>query len=269
MSKRKTLSKKIRFEVFKRDSFTCQYCGRKAPDVVLEVDHIKPVAKGGTNDIMNLVTSCYDCNHGKRDKTLSDNSTIEKQRNELERLQERNEQLEMMLKWKNELMDIEDKEAEAIFVIFQRETGYGFNDNGKRRIKSLIKKYGLEEIIECANLSIQNYYHTEDDWQTAFDKVENIAKCRAKTKEDPSLLYKNRLCKYFIKKFGDRSAYTFRNLVNRLDVDEIIQEEIFSEMRNTNYYQNVLDFVEEHVNIQEDYEDYKRWCEANGNQTNS
>lgn len=30
MAKRKSLSKKIRFEVFKRDSFTCQYCGRKA-----------------------------------------------------------------------------------------------------------------------------------------------------------------------------------------------------------------------------------------------
>ena len=46
-AKRKALSQKIRFEVFKRDSFTCQYCGRKAPDVVLQVDHIVPVAKGG------------------------------------------------------------------------------------------------------------------------------------------------------------------------------------------------------------------------------
>ena len=43
MSKRKSLSKKIRFEVFKRDKFTCQYCGKTAPNVVLEVDHIEPV----------------------------------------------------------------------------------------------------------------------------------------------------------------------------------------------------------------------------------
>ena len=56
-TKRRKLSKKIRFEVFKRDNFTCQYCGRKAPDVVLEVDHIIPVAKGGKNNIMNLITS--------------------------------------------------------------------------------------------------------------------------------------------------------------------------------------------------------------------
>ena len=53
MAERKPLSKKIRFEVFKRDSFTCQYCGKSALDVVLELDHIKPVAKGGSNAKQN------------------------------------------------------------------------------------------------------------------------------------------------------------------------------------------------------------------------
>ena len=43
MAKRKGISKKTRFDVFKRDSFTCQYCGKSAPDVVLQVDHINPV----------------------------------------------------------------------------------------------------------------------------------------------------------------------------------------------------------------------------------
>lgn len=52
---RKNITKKMRFDVFKRDTFTCQYCGRVAPDVVLEIDHIKPVAKGGTNDIKFMV----------------------------------------------------------------------------------------------------------------------------------------------------------------------------------------------------------------------
>ena len=65
MTRRKAIPKKVRFEVFKRDKFTCTYCGRKAPDVVLEVDHIIPVAEGGKNDIMNLTTSCRDCNRGK------------------------------------------------------------------------------------------------------------------------------------------------------------------------------------------------------------
>ena len=65
MTKRKALSKKVRFEVFKRDSFTCQYCGNTPPLVILEIDHVDPVSKGGDNDIDNLVASCFDCNRGK------------------------------------------------------------------------------------------------------------------------------------------------------------------------------------------------------------
>lgn len=70
MSKRKSLSKKIRFEIFKRDSFTCQYCGQKAPDVILHIDHIIPVAEGGDNHITNLLTACFSCNSGKSDRKI-------------------------------------------------------------------------------------------------------------------------------------------------------------------------------------------------------
>lgn len=67
---RKPISKKRRFEIFKRDAFTCQYCGARGPEVTLHVDHINPVASGGGNEIWNLTTSCADCNHGKRDRPL-------------------------------------------------------------------------------------------------------------------------------------------------------------------------------------------------------
>jgi len=62
----------IRFKVLERDSFTCQYCGMSAPDVVLHVDHIKPVSKGGTNDMDNLITACAACNLGKSTMSLRD-----------------------------------------------------------------------------------------------------------------------------------------------------------------------------------------------------
>lgn len=58
---------RIRYKVLLRDSFTCQYCGRKPPDVVLHVDHIIPRSKGGSNSIENLSTACADCNLGKGD----------------------------------------------------------------------------------------------------------------------------------------------------------------------------------------------------------
>ena len=65
MIKRKVFSKQERFQIFERDNFTCQYCGRKPPEVQLEVDHIVPLAKDGTNDEINLITACRDCNRGK------------------------------------------------------------------------------------------------------------------------------------------------------------------------------------------------------------
>ncbi len=66
------IGKSKRFEIFKRDGFTCQYCGNRPPDVILEVDHVHPVSKGGTSEPLNLVTSCFDCNRGKRDKVLGE-----------------------------------------------------------------------------------------------------------------------------------------------------------------------------------------------------
>ena len=94
MGDRKALPKKIRFEVFKRDRFTCQYCGRMAPDVILEVDHIQPVAEGGKNTMLNLITSCRDCNRGKGKTRLTDDTELKKQQAQMTELSEKREQLE-------------------------------------------------------------------------------------------------------------------------------------------------------------------------------
>jgi hypothetical protein len=59
------ISVRTRFEIFKRDRFTCRYCGGSSPDVVLQVDHITPVCDGGSDDPINLATSCWACNSGK------------------------------------------------------------------------------------------------------------------------------------------------------------------------------------------------------------
>ena len=61
----------LRFEVFRRDAFTCRYCGRKSPDAILEVDHVIPKSDGGPDDLGNLITSCYDCNRGKGARLLT------------------------------------------------------------------------------------------------------------------------------------------------------------------------------------------------------
>lgn len=63
-------SKRLRLEILKRDRFTCLYCGRRPPQVVLHVDHIVAEANGGTDEPPNLTTSCADCNLGKGARPL-------------------------------------------------------------------------------------------------------------------------------------------------------------------------------------------------------
>ncbi len=58
---------RTRFEVLLRDKFTCQYCGRKSPDVILHVDHKLAKSRGGIYHKDNLITACLECNVGKGD----------------------------------------------------------------------------------------------------------------------------------------------------------------------------------------------------------
>lgn len=149
MSDRKSISKKTRFEVFKRDGFKCQYCGKCAPEVVLHVDHIHPVSKGGENDVMNFITACADCNGGKSDRLLSDDSVIAKQRQQLEELNERREQLEMMLQWREGLKNIEEEGiAQAADAFSTMTEGYTLNETGLRELRDLVRKYGLIAVLD-------------------------------------------------------------------------------------------------------------------------
>ena len=66
------VTKRTRYEVLKRDNHTCRYCGATAPDVKLHVDHVIPVALGGTDKPDNLVAACKDCNSGKTSTTPND-----------------------------------------------------------------------------------------------------------------------------------------------------------------------------------------------------
>jgi hypothetical protein len=59
------ISKRTRYEVLRRDRYTCRFCGASAPDVLLEVDHVIPRHEGGGDIASNLQVLCADCNAGK------------------------------------------------------------------------------------------------------------------------------------------------------------------------------------------------------------
>ncbi len=64
-TQRNKVTDKLRYEILRRDKFRCVLCGISREDSKLEVDHIKPVSKGGKTERSNLRTLCNRCNRGK------------------------------------------------------------------------------------------------------------------------------------------------------------------------------------------------------------
>ena len=70
---RMLMTPKLRNHIKVRDNFTCCICGNSIhaePNLLLEIDHIIPVAKGGYTTEDNLQTLCWKCNRSKSDKIL-------------------------------------------------------------------------------------------------------------------------------------------------------------------------------------------------------
>lgn len=68
MVKRPRLAKKLtRYEVFSRDRYTCQYCGKGTRQLTL--DHVVPRYRGGRHTWENVVSACVSCNHRKAGRT--------------------------------------------------------------------------------------------------------------------------------------------------------------------------------------------------------
>jgi len=58
----------IRWDILNRDHFKCVKCGRSSKEVILHIDHILPLARGGKTEEQNLQCLCSECNWGKQDK---------------------------------------------------------------------------------------------------------------------------------------------------------------------------------------------------------
>lgn len=173
MALRASIKKSVRFEVFKRDSFTCQYCGQKSPDVVLEIDHITPVAEGGGNDLLNLVTACRDCNSGKSDRRLLDTDAMDKRRSQLENLEHRRQQLEMLHMWHKSLLNLDEDAVAMAADLWFCSTGYdgqSLTDDAQAEIKKLIKRYGFEDVCKAIKEAAYCYLKDNDEEAAAYSK---------------------------------------------------------------------------------------------------
>lgn len=195
-AKRKTITKKTRFEVFKRDGFKCQYCGAMAPDVPLVIDHIDPISKGGADSIMNYVTACQPCNAGKSDRALADDAVVKKQQNQLTELNERREQLEMLLQWKQELLKLADTEFDGFHDYWHTlSKGYRLNESGAQEAKVLLSKYGLNNCLAATDFVAKQFVVGPDGTPTsqsvndAWRAFPKCVKFLSRPKEEQRLYY--------------------------------------------------------------------------------
>ena len=157
------ISKKLRFEVFKRDGFKCAYCGKTPPEVVLEVDHIDPKSKGGSNDINNLITACFACNRGKRNISL--NKIPRKISENLEILKLKESQLKEYRKYIKKIEHRINKDIDIIEKIFKDTfPNKGFTDQFRdATLKNFLNNFlTLTELKESINIAC-SFKHNKNE----------------------------------------------------------------------------------------------------------
>lgn len=157
-TKRKAVGNSKRFDIFKRDQFTCQYCGAHPPDVILELDHIEAVANGGSNDDHNLVTSCFNCNRGKAAKSL--NVVPQSLPDKAKEITEKEAQLAGYREVIQAQQDrIEDDAWEVVYALFGNETESVRRDR-LQSIRVFNARMELHIVVDAARIARAKYAYS-------------------------------------------------------------------------------------------------------------
>lgn len=157
---RKPLSKKMRFDVFKRDGFQCQYCGSTPPGVVLEVDHIHPVSKGGKNRVDNLITSCFECNRGKAaglltaaPQTVADKAAV---------IAEKMAQLKAFEKLQRDKRKSEEQSIDMVEQTFRGYFAFSFKERFRESVRIFLQYMTVYELMDAMNRACAKIRNQED-----------------------------------------------------------------------------------------------------------
>jgi len=155
---RRAVSKRLRFEILKRDGYRCQYCGATPLDLPLHVDHVIPLANGGTNDPLNLVTACADCNGGKAAIPLS-----ERRLTPSRSIREVRDQVLQIRAWLDAQKDVAAARAEMVEFYWEQWCSRGLPgttgayESLKVRIKSALERAGEDGVIEAMDATARKF----------------------------------------------------------------------------------------------------------------
>lgn len=158
VAKRRSISKRTRFEIFKRENFTCAYCGKQPPATILHIDHIIAVANGGSNQDENLITSCVDCNLGKGTEPLT--SKLPSIQEASKRKYELKEQLEEFAKHAQKLRDLKEEHVIKAMRYFldncfdEDQSGVIYVGETKQSFVCFLDRLPLYEIFDSIDKTI-------------------------------------------------------------------------------------------------------------------
>lgn len=160
---RTSLSARTRFEVLKRDGFTCQYCGRSRDQdgVKLHVDHVIAVAEGGTDDPVNLVAACAECNLGKSDKPLAARAPVPDIEAQSVELASRRAKL---LELQERSRAVADAEYSAVlgpnnywFEAWGYESMPKYNVPHDKTLLRYVEAIGVAEVIHAIDITVRKF----------------------------------------------------------------------------------------------------------------
>lgn len=144
----------LRFEVFKRDAFTCRYCGSQSPEAILEVDHVLLRVGGGSDELDNLVTACYACNRGKGARLLTDMPPESDLHEKAILIAEHEMQLAALQHWRLKQRAREDRELNKVRRLWcAHRTAYHWKDS---RVRTLLRALGYVEVIELLEYALDH-----------------------------------------------------------------------------------------------------------------
>ena len=165
---------------------------------------------------MNLITSCFGCNNGKRAILLDDNHVVTKQKQSLNELQERKNQIEMIAEWRKDLLNVNDLKTNKLCDYILSGWNYEIDISQKRKLRIIANKFDLNlvyDAIERAfdHYSDRNYY---DGNEVAFSKIGGICyNIKNDVRNEFNLLYDkaNILFEHFEK--NDNPVYKWQKAV--------------------------------------------------------
>ncbi|MBN1406916.1 MAG: hypothetical protein JW956_03965 [Calditrichaceae bacterium] len=177
--------KRIKYEIFEKDSFKCQSCGMGAPVVTLQLIRIQDTLQNDKwLDTAFLSTSCKIC---EKKKSGADEKNMQNVFMSIDELEERLQQLKMLINWRKGMLNIRKQQLNKIIIYWEHKiAGFETSNAQKKYLAAYISKYSCDEIQSAMDMAIDKFIKYDDDGNldqssilTAFSKIPEI--CQTKT----------------------------------------------------------------------------------------